>query len=945
MAPEPIPGARPRLLLIDGHALAFRAYFALPALSNSRGELINAVYGFTSMLLLGLGQGVDHAVAAFDPPGATFRDQRLATYKAHRAPIPEEFSRQIPLCERVLAALHIPVVVVPGFEADDVIGTLTLQAETQGCDTVILTADLDLIQLVTDHTVVQASRRGVSDPIIYDPAAVRDRFGFEPVRIIDYKALRGDPSDNIPGIPGIGEKTAAQLVQAHGDLDQVLAAAPGMKPGRVRTGLLEYADQARLGRELVTIVRDVPGVRLDLDRSRLADYDLAAAQAELREMDMPSLARRLPGAAAAAEAADGSAAAPAGPGDPGTDAPGSAPGPVRSDAAVSSLDLEPTVVTDREGVDQLVAAVRTRGGAAIRTVCAGPPRHGRILGLALATDPRTAWFCPLEPDGAEGQAHLSEDAARPLRTLLQDPGVRLTGYHLKSDWLAWGAAGVRLGALDFDCVLAAYLADSRSRTLPLAVLARDYAHLAIPDESPAPAGRRRSDEAPGPEGRARLHATLAAATCAVRPGLELALEAVQGSRLLHELEIPLIPILAGMEALGVRVDAAPLRQLGAELAQQVGHLEADIFERAGHPFLIGSPQQLAAVLYDEMELESSRRTKTGRSTDAAALEALRQEHPIVAAVLEWRQLTKLKNTYVDQLPELVDPLDGRVHTSFNQAVAATGRLSSSDPNLQNIPVRTEAGRRIRAAFLPADPGWHLCSADYSQIELRVLAHLSEDPHLLAAFARGADVHAETAATVFGVAPESVSPDQRRMAKVVNFGILYGLSTYGLSRDLGIPTAAAEAFIQRYFETFSRVRGYLAGIKQEAHEQGYVTTLLGRRRTLPDLRAGSRPLREASERMAVNMPIQGSAADIMKLGMLRAQAALEGSGLRARLLLQVHDELVFEAPVAELGAVARLAREAMGGALELRVPLVVDCKSGLNWADLAPMTEEPAPARA
>ncbi len=926
MSSPSAPAAPPRLLLIDGHALAFRAYYALPALSNRRGELINAVYGFTSMLLLGLTQGLDHAVAAFDPPGATFRDEMLATYKAQRAPTPEEFHRQIPLCERVLAALHIPVVVVPGFEADDVIGTLSLQAEAEGCDTVILTADLDLVQLVTDHTVVQASRRGVSEPFIYDRERVRERFGFEPARIIDYKALRGDPSDNIPGVPGIGEKTAAELVQRYGDLESILAAASALRPGRVRTGLEAHAEQARLGLRLVTLVRDVPGVTLDLDGSRLADADLGAAQRVLRELDMPSLARRL-----------GAAALPTGESE--------APTSGRSDAAsavvVESADVQPEIVEDALGLERMLAAVRRAGGAALRTVVVGPPRHGQIVAAALATDARTAWFCPLTPSGGAEGRHLDARASQPLRQLLADPRVAVSGYHLKPDWLAWDAQGTRLGGLDFDCVLASYLADSKSRTPPLRTLAREYARLEVPDDGTgaSPGRRRPGGDDLSPDDLARLHATLAAAACAVRPGLERALDQVAGRALLHRLEVPLVPVLGAMEALGVRVDPTPLRQLGQELQGQIADLEAAVHRLAGRPFLIGSPQQLATVLYDDLQLASSRRTKTGRSTDAPALEALRSEHPIVSQVLEWRQLTKLKNTYVDQLPELVDGRDGRVHTSFNQAVAATGRLSSSDPNLQNIPVRTEAGRRIRAAFLPADPGWQLLSADYSQIELRVLAHLSEDPALLAAFARGADVHAETAASVFGVAPDAVIAEQRRMAKVVNFGILYGLSTYGLSRDLGIPAAAAEAFIQRYFETFAGVRAYLARVRVEAHEQGYVTTILGRRRTLPDLRAGSRPLREASERMAVNMPTQGSAADIMKEGMLRAQARLDRSGLRARLILQVHDELVFEAPRDELPAVAALARDAMGGAAELRVPLVVDCKAGPNWADLAPLRED------
>jgi DNA polymerase-1 len=420
------------------------------------------------------------------------------------------------------------------------------------------------------------------------------------------------------------------------------------------------------------------------------------------------------------------------------------------------------------------------------------------------------------------------------------------------------------------------------------------------------------------------------------PGLRSKLKETGGEDLLRTVELPVATVLAGMERAGVRLDSGQLEALSLELRTQIAGLEAEMFRLAGREFLPGSPQQLAAILYDELGLRSSRRTKTGRSTDAHALEGLRDEHPLVPLVLEWRQVTKLKSTYVDQLPALVDPEDGRVHTSFNQAVAATGRLSSSDPNLQNIPVRTELGRRIRAAFIPGEDGWELVSADYSQIELRLLAHLSRDPELLAAFGRGDDIHADTAARVFGVEREQVTPDQRRMAKVVNFGVLYGLSSYGLARDLGMPPADAEEFITRYFATYASVGSYLEGVREEARAKGYVTTLLGRRRYLPEITSTNRQVREANERMAINMPLQGSAADLMKLGMIEADRALRRQGLRAQALLQVHDELLLEAPPDEVAAVGSLARKAMEGVMDLAVPLVVELKSGPNWRDLAPL---------
>ncbi len=885
MAGMPEPGAQPtRLLLIDGHGLAFRAYHALPEMTNSHGVPIRVAYGYTSMLLLALSQGFDCAVAAFDPPGPTFRDQKLATYKAHRAPTPQELIDQIPVLGQITNALNIPTAVVPGFEADDVLGTLAKQARDLGCRTTILTGDMDLIQLVDEVTSVQTSRRGASDPVVYDPQAVRARYGFAPERMVDFKALRGDASDNIPGVPGIGEKTATQLIQQFGDLDSILSAVATMPLGRVRTTLEANREEALFGREMVTIVRDVPGVRLDLTRCRLSEYDRSAARELLEELGMPSLVARLP-----------------------TTAGSEATAPVAASA------VESEVVEGGNRLQEVVSGL-ARGGAeiAIRVLADGPPRHGRVVALALAAEPSRGYLVPFNGTDAVG--------LEPLRLLLADPGAAKASYSFKEDLLALEGAGWSLRGVDFDLVLAGYLSDSRGRTPSLSTLAREHGGLTAPEP---------------PSTRDTLAAE-AACVAAVVPGLRSKLRESGGEELLRTVELPVAAILAGMERAGVRLDSSQLEALSVELRTQIAGLEAEMFRLAGREFLPGSPQQLATILYDELGLRSSRRTKTGRSTDAHALEGLRDEHPMVPLVLEWRQVTKLKSTYVDQLPALVDPEDGRVHTSFNQAVAATGRLSSSDPNLQNIPVRTELGRRIRAAFIPGEEGWELVSADYSQIELRLLAHLSRDPELLAAFRRGDDIHADTAARVFGVEREQVTPDQRRMAKVVNFGVLYGLSSYGLARDLGMPPAEAEEFITRYFATYAGVGSYLEGVREEARAKGYVSTLLGRRRYLPEINSSNRQVREANERMAINMPLQGSAADLMKLGMIEADRALRSQGLRAQALLQVHDELLLEAPPDEVAAVGSLARRAMEGVMDLAVPLVVELKSGPNWRDLAPL---------
>jgi len=895
-----------RVLLVDGHGLAFRAYHALPEMTNSRGELIRVAYGYTSMLLLALSQGFECAVAAFDPPGPTFRDEKMATYKGQRKPTPQELIDQIPMLHRITEILNIPVVVIPGYEADDVLGTLSKQAAEQGCETVILTGDMDLIQLVDERTVLQTSRRGSSEPMIYDPDAVRQRYGFDPALMIDFKALRGDASDNIPGVPGIGEKTATALIQRYGNLDQVLAAVSEMPPGRTRTTLQEHADEALFGREMVTIVREVPGVKLELDGCRICDYDHAAARQLLEDVGMPSLVRRLPASTTPVAAAEA---------------------PKR---------LLETGVVDADSLPPVIAQIRAaKSPLTVRSVAMAPGRKGRLVGIALALDADRSWYVPLlssSPGAPVGSA------LQPLLALLQDETVAKSAYQWKDELLAVGGAGWVLRGAVFDLALAAYLADSRGRTPTLAALCEEY-HAPPPQDPIAVLGKgaaRRPLEDLSVEEQAQLFGGEAACAAAVRPRLAARLEAVDGERLLTEMELPVASILSEMEAEGVRLDSSQLVALSAEMTQQIRNLEEDMFRLAGREFSPGSPTQLATLLYDELGLESSRRTKTGRSTDAQALEALREMHPIVPLILEWRQFTKLKSTYVDALPTLVDPDDGRIHTSFNQAVAATGRLSSSDPNLQNIPIRSELGRRIRAAFVPGAAGWRLVSADYSQIELRVLAHLSQDPQLLEAFRRGDDVHADTAAQVFSVERGAVTADQRRMAKVVNFGILYGLSSFGLARDLGIPAKVAEEFIRRYFETFSGVQEYLESVRREARSLGYVSTLMGRRRYLTDIHSSNRQLREGSERMAINMPIQGSAADLMKMGMIRTARELSAAGLRARMLLQVHDELVFECPADEVDAVGALARRGMETAAELAVPLVVDLKAGPNWRDLTPL---------
>ena len=916
---------RDTLLLIDGHSLVYRAFFAMPALTNSRGEVTNAAYGFTSMLLKALGDHrPTHAVAAFDPPGRTFRHDQDSSYKAGRRPTPDDLIPRFPWCREVVQALSIPIIEVPTFEADDVIGTLSVQGEKAGLDVIIVTGDLDALQLVTEHVRVFANRRGISDMIVYDIDRVFERYGFAPPLVVDFKSLRGDVSDNIPGVPGIGDKTAMSLVQQYGPLEAILEAVPSMKEGKVRRLLTEHADEARLSKQLATIQVDMD-ISLDLEASRLGPHDDAAIHAVFDRLEFRSLLSRIPTYDTEPPAATSAAAAPGG------------QGLFDLDAAPGAGGVEVVVIEDASMADDMASRLRESGDIALRSVIDGSARRGEVAGVALCSmaSPDPAYYIPV--------AHAGENAPGSaldvFTALLADPSVTVHGYDLKQELLAWNARGATVAHLGFDCMLAAYLCiTTRTRVPSLTVLAHDLCGTTEqPEDTLLGSGRTRRSVADVPvEEAAAYFGNWVAMVPPVRAALEKQLAEGTLRALFDTLEMPLVPILAAMERVGIRVDCDELGRLSAELHQRIGELEGIVAETAGYTFNLGSTQQLAAFLYDNLGLASGRRTKTGRSTDADSLESLRGEHAVVDVVLEWRQLTKLKSTYVDALP-LLCAADGRVHTSFNQAVAATGRLSSADPNLQNVPVRTGWGQRIRHAFV-ADDGQRLVSADYSQIELRVLAHVSGEPDLIAAFERGEDIHRRTAAEVYDVAPDAVTPDQRRIAKVVNFGVVYGLSDFGLARDTGMEQESARVFIEKYFASFPAITQYLERTRMHAREWEWVETFMGRRRHLADIRAANRQLRGAAERMAVNMPIQGAAADIMKLAMIRCDAALRQAGVRSRLLLQVHDELLLECPDDEVDSAVALVRDAMGGAAQLVVPLVVDVKVGVNWQEMTPLRE-------
>ena len=956
-----------RLMLLDGFGLVYRGYFALPPLTTSRGELVNGVFGFCSIVLRGF-QDIrpDYVAVAFDLSGPTFRHEQYAEYKATRTRMPDDLADQFPKVREVVKALRIPVYELQGYEADDVIGALTVQAEEKGVETTIVTVDLDMLQLVTDRTSLMTTRSGVQNTVIYDPAKIDERYGLVAGQMIDYKALKGDPTDNIPGVPGVGEKTAAALIRQWGTLDELYAHVDEVKPEKLRERLREHRDKVFTGRELSTIVRDLP-VTLDLEAARLGDYDRETVVRLFREYEFRTLIERLPPLsgeraedaveALRAETADGTFPAAQvagrpegwGPAPAGRATPARSGGQGRSELQLT-LDFGAAVGGDgRTGAGRaelptgdpratLAAAIADPsrivpiGGDAIdaeRAWLTSQPSVGVAL---LLDDPRPRRGTPLGMALAGGDGRIvavegAEDVAR-LRALLEDLETPIVGHEVKP-LLVVQVAERPAGPFQpvaFDTQIAAYILNAALRSQTIADVVAEQLDLILPP----------ADEL-SPAARTGLEALSAVA---VRPLLEEALAREGLDRLFGEIELPLIPVLARMEATGVALDLEALGVLDREFGAEISRLESEIYRDVGHEFNLGSPKQLEQVLFYELNLPKGRRTKTGYSTDATVLEELRAAHPMIDKLLEWRVYTKLRSTYVEALPSLMAS-DGRLHTTFHQAVAATGRLSSSDPNLQNIPIRTTLGRRIRRAFVAGAPDRVLLAADYSQIELRILAHVSGDEHLRDAFARGADIHRETAARVLHKAPEDVTADERSMAKMVNFGIAYGMSDFGLSSRAGIPRQEAQEFINTYFATYSGISYYMLHIKEVARTQGYVTTLLGRKRSIPELQARNPTLRGAGERMAINMPIQGTAADIVKIAMIRLADRLRDEGFGARMLLQVHDELLFEVPRDEVDRLAPVVRETLEGALPLDVPLTVDIKVGDDWESMTPLTRADA----
>jgi DNA polymerase-1 len=926
------------LYLIDGYALIYRAFFALISrpLRTSRGENTSAAWGVANFLLRLRSRYHPDYVVWVNDAGDSFRSEAYPEYKSTRQKLDEEmqadFDRAVEHVADLLDAFRIPVATLPGYEADDVIGTLATQAAGRGLQAVIVSGDKDFYQLIGPGIALLNPGRGGPagvEELWVDESNAAERLGVPPQQVVDYLAMVGDSSDNVPGVKGIGDKGARQLLAEYGDLDTILARAAEVPQKRSREALLAQADAARLSRQLVTIKRDVP-VTLDLDRIETHEPDRRRLIAVLTHLEFHSLVSRLLGEGQGTSAAPGPAAA--------APPPASAPAAEVAGPAV-------TVVDDPAALADLARAVRQAGRVAVRAwVSEGEPRTNRLLGLALALGADRVWYLPFGHEALDGALAapqpvknlplFTDPMAAPLAAALADPAVGLVGHDLKLESEALRGAGVEAGGLRDDVMLASFLVDPGRRSQALDTLALDHLGRTLPTRSEL-IGKGKGSLAPEQVGVVDAAAFLAQeldVIFALRDRLGASLSAGKLDALYREMELPLVPVLVDMEWSGIAIDPDLFRRLSTELGQDLQRLERQIASAAGTEFNLNSPKQMASVLFEKLQLPVLKKTKTGPSTDADVLEQLAEAgHEVPRLILEHRELQKLRSTYVDVLPLRVNPRTGRIHTRFNQTGAATGRLSSSDPNLQNIPIRTPRGEAIRRGFIPT-AGWSFVVADYSQIELRLLAHFSGDPSFLEAFARGDDIHRQTAAIIFGVPVAQVTAEMRARAKTINFATIYGQGPFALSRQLGITQEEARSFIAQYFERFKGVRDWLDRQVALARDQGWVETLFGRRRYVPEIKDRNFNTRAFGERLAQNSPLQGSAADLIKIAMIRIHRALCDQRLEAHLLLQVHDELVLEAPPAEVDGVRELVRRHMEGAATLRVPLVVGVGVGTNWLE-------------
>lgn len=889
----------PRVFLIDGSSQMYRAYHAIRGLTAPDGSSTNAVYGFVTMLRkLIADHKPDYIAASFDLAGPTFRDGLSDVYKANRAPMPPDLVQQAPIVREACRAMGVPILTFEGFEADDVIGTLAMQARALGFEVALVTGDKDFFQLVGDGVRVFNPK---DEGTWYDAEGVVEKFGVRPDQVVDVLALMGDSSDNIKGVPGIGEKGAKELITTHGTLDALIAAAPSITQKRYREGLLNNAADAYASKELATIRRDVP-VTFDPDALRYSGPQRDKCYALFSTLGFRSLT---------------------------------------PDYAPTAKDVKNdyTIVEDIAELQTIVAAIRAAGRVGLALITEGSPAvRASIVGLALSTADHEARYLPLAHAGLSETPNLSQsEVLAALKPVLEDASIAKIGHDLKYLSIVLTEQGIALAGIDMDVMVASYLIDATRASHSIDQIAGATVGFQATTE----------EQVRGKGAKAQTWSDVPAASlvtyAAERAELPVRMSAVLADDLTRDgldevyrtLERPLIPVLASIEAAGIKVDVASLARQSQTMQGEIDALNTRIFEMAGGEFNIASPKQLSEVLFTKLNLPGGKKGKTGNvSTAVDVLEELAGVHELPGLILKWRAVQKLKGTYVDALPLLVNPKTGRLHTTFNQAVAATGRLSSSDPNLQNIPIRTAAGREIRGAFV-AEPGFLLISADYSQIELRVLAHLSGDEALTEAFRRGEDVHDRTAERVFGTNSGLEPNELRRRAKIINYALLYGKTAFTLAKDIGVPQTAAQDFIHAYFNGYPAVRGYIDQTLADARTSGVVRTITGRRRLVPELKSANGMIRAAAERETVNMPIQGTAADILKKAMIDVAAALKVRGGHSRMILTVHDELLFEAPVAEADEIAALVKTHMEGAFSLSVPLTVDVGIGPDWKSAKP----------
>jgi DNA polymerase-1 len=885
------------LYLIDGSSYIYRAFYGVRPLSTSTGIPTNAIYGFTTMLNRVLRERSPIYLAiALDAPGPTFRHDLSPDYKANRPQMPEDLSEQIPFIKRLIAALGVPYMEIAGYEADDIIGTLATWASDQGADVVMISGDKDLLQLVSPKVHMWDSMKDE----VFGPAEVEKRFGVPASQVVEVMGLTGDSSDNIPGVPGIGPKTAQRLIKEFGSIENLLSTLDKVRKEKERKRLETHSEQAILSLALAKIKCDLP-LKKDWQEFELREANLDDLTNLYRELEFKKLLQELEGTGARVE-----------------------PEEIRRDYQL---------ITTTDGLQQLLSQIGQSPKVALSLMISDEGSfEPELVGLALAWGPEQGRYLPFGHHSDAGAENVNQsEVLKLLAPILSDPRVKKVIHNSKQAWIILNSLGVELSGPQFDTMLGAYVLDPGKRVQNLEVLAREHLDVSLVAlEDLVGTGKKRRSIASVPLEQVSSYAgDQAVFALQLADILDEKIKAANQTTLFNDIELPLVKVLARMEIKGVKVDVERLDLLAKGFSERLEVSAEKIYHMAGEPFNINSPQQLGRILFDKLGLPMGKKTKTGYSTSMEVLSSLSPHHPLPGEVLNYRSLTKLKNTYVDALPPMVNPGTGRIHTSYNQTATVTGRLSSSEPNLQNIPIRTEEGREIRRAFV-AESGNVLISADYSQIELRILAHYSKDEALLEAFTKGEDIHLRTAAEIFGVHPDEVNAEMRRQAKAINFGIIYGMSSFRLAKDLGIPQKTGQEIIERYFERYQGVRSYVEEMPQIGREQGFVSTLFNRKRFLPDLNSRNRNIRQFAERTAINTTIQGSAADIIKLAMIRIDAELERRTLPARMIMQVHDELVLEGEAGSAQEVAQLVQDEMESVASLEVPLVVEAGIGANW---------------